>query len=55
MELLRLIGIVIVIAGFLLGFNPMLVVLAAGIATGLAAHISPVTWRRSTPPWASCS
>jgi uncharacterized membrane protein len=42
MELLRLIGIVIVIGGFLLGFNPLLVVLVAGIATGLAAHISPV-------------
>jgi len=34
MELLRLIGIVIVIAGFLLGFNPLLVVPA---------------WRRTSP------
>jgi uncharacterized membrane protein len=39
MALIKLVGIVIVILGFLLGCNPLLVVLAAGVATGLAAGI----------------
>jgi len=33
-----LIGIVVLVAGFLLRFNPLLVVMAAALATGLAAH-----------------
>jgi uncharacterized membrane protein len=33
-----LIGVAVIIAGFLLRFNPMLVVAAAAIATGFAAH-----------------
>lgn len=33
-----LIGVVVIIAGFLLRFNPMLVVAAAAIATGIAAQ-----------------
>ena len=42
MELLKLCGVFIVIAGFLLRLNPLLVVLAAGFATGLVAGLSPV-------------
>ncbi|WP_338465663.1 DUF969 domain-containing protein [Novosphingobium sp. ZN18A2] len=37
-----LIGIVIIALGFLLRFNPLLVVVAAAIATGLAAGMDPV-------------
>jgi len=36
-----LIGIAVVVIGFLLRFNPLLVVVAAAIATGLAAGMSP--------------
>lgn len=38
--MLTLIGVFIVIIGFALRFNPLLVVCAAGIATGLAGHLS---------------
>ena len=34
--MIKLIGVVIVIVGLLLRFNPLLVVLVAGFATGLA-------------------
>jgi len=37
--LLSLIGIVVVIIGFALRFNPMLVVVVAGIATGIAGNV----------------
>jgi uncharacterized membrane protein len=37
-----LIGIVVLIAGFALRFNPLLVVMAAALATGFAAHMSVV-------------
>jgi uncharacterized membrane protein len=37
-NLYPLIGIAVIIAGFLLRFNPMLIVTAAAIITGLAAH-----------------
>ncbi|NOU73240.1 DUF969 family protein [Paenibacillus sp. LMG 31458] len=37
--MLSLIGILIVIVGFALRFNPLLVVTVAGIATGLAGHL----------------
>jgi uncharacterized membrane protein len=40
--LIKLIGVVIVIAGLLLRFNPLLVVLTAGFATGLVAGMSPL-------------
>jgi uncharacterized membrane protein len=39
---LPLIGILIVVAGFSLRVNPLAVVTAAALATGLAAHRSPV-------------
>jgi uncharacterized membrane protein len=39
---LTLIGIVIVVAGFALRFNPLLVVTVAGLATGLASGLGPV-------------
>jgi uncharacterized membrane protein len=39
---LTLIGIVIVVAGFVLRVNPLLVVTCAGIATGLASGMGPV-------------
>lgn len=42
MEYLKLLGILIVVVGFLLRFNPLLVVLVAGFATGLLAGISPL-------------
>ncbi|MCT8344200.1 MULTISPECIES: DUF969 domain-containing protein [Photorhabdus] len=35
-----LIGIAVIVVGFLLRFNPVLVVIVAGIITGLAAHMS---------------
>lgn len=35
-----LIGIAVISLGFLLKFNPVLVVVASGVATGLAAHMS---------------
>ncbi len=38
--MIKLIGILIVAAGFALRFNPLLVVMAAGIATGLVAGMS---------------
>ena len=38
--MIKLIGIAIVAAGFALRLNPLLVVVAAGIATGLAAGLS---------------
>ena len=40
--MLPLIGILIVIAGFALRVNPLAVVTAAALATGLAAHRTPV-------------
>jgi uncharacterized membrane protein len=39
---LTLIGIVIVVAGFVLRVNPLLVVTCAGLATGLASGLGPV-------------
>jgi uncharacterized membrane protein len=39
---LTLIGIVIVVAGFVLRVNPLLVVTCAGLATGLASGMGPV-------------
>jgi uncharacterized membrane protein len=36
-----LIGVAVIIAGFILRFNPMLIVAAAAIITGLAAHFPP--------------
>jgi uncharacterized membrane protein len=36
-----LIGVAVIIAGFILRFNPMLIVAAAAIVTGLAAHFPP--------------
>ena len=40
--LIKLIGVAIVIIGLLFRFNPLLVVLAAGFATGLVAGLSPL-------------
>jgi uncharacterized membrane protein len=40
--MLVLSGILIIVAGFLLRFNPLLVVMASAFATGLAAGIGPV-------------
>lgn len=40
--MLVLIGIVIIVAGFVLRFNPLLVIAASALATGLAAGMSPV-------------
>ena len=40
--MLTLIGVVIVIVGLLMRFNPLLVVLTAGFATGLVAGMSPL-------------
>jgi uncharacterized membrane protein len=42
MEYLKLIGILIVILGFVFRFNPLAVVLVAGFVTGLIAGISPL-------------
>ena len=40
--MLVLIGILIIIAGFLLRFNPLLVIMASALATGLAAGLDPI-------------
>ena len=40
--MIKLIGVAIVIIGLLFRFNPLLVVLAAGFATGLVAGLSPL-------------
>src|SRR3954468_20849792 len=40
--MLTLIGIVIVVVGFVLRVNPMLVVAVAGLATGLASGLGPL-------------
>lgn len=40
--MIKLIGVVIVIAGLLFRFNPLLVVLVAGFATGMVAGMSPM-------------
>ena len=42
MTYLPLLGILIVVLGFALRLNPMIVVVAAGLATGLLAGLSPV-------------
>lgn len=36
-------GIAVIVVGFLLRFNPVLVVIIAGIVTGLAAHMPVAT------------
>ena len=41
--MLVLSGILVVIVGFIAGFNPLLVVTVAGFVTGLAAGINPIT------------
>src|SRR5712691_7621160 len=40
--MLTLIGIVIVVIGFVLRINPLLVVTVAGLATGIASGLSPL-------------
>ena len=40
--MLVLIGILIIVAGFVLRFNPLLVIAVSALATGLAAGMSPV-------------
>jgi uncharacterized membrane protein len=40
--MLSLIGIVIVVIGFILRINPLLVVMTAGIATGIASGLGPL-------------
>lgn len=40
--MIKLIGIVIVIIGLMLRFNPLMVVITAGFATGLVAGMSPI-------------
>jgi uncharacterized membrane protein len=42
MHLLTLIGVLVVIVGFALRVNPLLVVTVAGIATGVAGGMSPI-------------
>lgn len=41
--MLVLAGIVVIAAGFMLRFNPLLVVMASALVTGLAAGLDPVT------------
>ncbi len=40
--MLPLIGVLVVVAGFALRFNPLLVVVVAGIVTGIAGGLSPL-------------
>jgi uncharacterized membrane protein len=39
--MLTLLGVAVVVAGFAIGFNPLLVVVAAALVTGLAAGMQP--------------
>ena len=43
LSLWPLIGIAVIVVGFLLRFNPVLVVIVAGIVTGLAAQMPIAT------------
>jgi uncharacterized membrane protein len=40
--MLVLAGIAVIVGGFLLRFNPLLVVVAAALVTGMAAHLGPI-------------
>ena len=40
--MLVLAGIAVIVVGFLLRFNPLLVVVAAALVTGMAAHLGPI-------------
>ena len=40
--MIKLVGVAIVILGLMFRFNPLLVVLVAGFATGLVAGMSPM-------------
>src|SRR5262245_9289473 len=42
MKLLPLVGVLLVVAGFALRLHPLLVVVAAGLCTGLLAHLGVV-------------
>ena len=42
MEIVKLIGVLIVIAGFILKLDTLAVVVTAGLATGLVAGMSPL-------------
>lgn len=42
MEMLKLVGILVVVAGFILKFDTMATVVAAGLVTGLVAGMSPM-------------
>ena len=42
MELLKLIGILVVVVGFVLKFDTMATVVVAGLVTGLVAGMSPM-------------
>ena len=42
MEILKLIGVVVVIIGFMLKFDAMATVVVAGLVTGLVAGLSPM-------------
>ena len=42
MEVLKLVGILVVVAGFILKFDTMATVVAAGLVTGLVAGMSPM-------------
>ena len=42
MELLKLIGILVVVIGFVLKFDTMATVVVAGLVTGLVAGMSPM-------------
>ena len=41
--MLVLAGIAVIVGGFLLRINPLLVVVAAALVTGMAAHLGPIT------------
>lgn len=53
MELLKLLGIVIVIAGFALKLDSILVILVAAVVTALVGGLGPVTLleRWAAPLW----
>ena len=44
MEVIKLIGVLIVIVGFILKLDTLAVVVVAGLATGLVAGMSPMQY-----------
>ncbi len=49
--MLVLAGIGVIVAGFVLRFNPLLVILTSALVTGIAAGLSPEPDPQARPRW----